>query len=451
MGAVRARLVWLIMVLGSTSACRSRVATSSDGAGWPTYGHDPARTFASDGNARGPFRTLWRYVPSAAPARRASYVFHALAQRDAVYVQWASKWKVQTTPNTGMTAIDRLNAEGARVWSLESPDENDAVLGFWPTLSSNTLVMNDDALYFIDAGSGALRKNQGNDYWGQTAADSERVYIVQNHYVDGPGLFVGAYGFDGHPVWQANAFSNGCRGAAADRVGALAVKGSSVYVAAQYSILPGTDFGLQAGFYALDARTGARRWFTAGEPKSALSVGAAVYAVDGESVVAMDADTGARTWRSPLPGVGAQAPVVVSALDRVVVATSKEVVALRASRGDVAWRFPVQGAETPRITSRGEACRAGIVESTSTVSDDGIPHPSATIAAALGTGTLVVTAADAIHVLDIADGRLRWKGQPKGAIGRTGNPVIVGSRLYVTDFAESDGCMGAVLALESAP
>jgi outer membrane protein assembly factor BamB len=229
------------------------------------------------------------------------------------------------------------------------------------------------------------------------------------------------------------------------------VKGSAAYVAARYSVLKGTTLALQSGFHALDARTGARRWFVEGKPMSAMSVGTDVYAADGDSLVALDLETGARKWSTRLPGLGAQAPVI--ATDRVFVVTSKEVLALHAESGSVVWKHQLDGAETPPIVLRyhDEACRSGDVERASWVSADGRMYPSATLAAAVRSRTLIVTAPDGIRLLNLVDGHLTWQGQPSGVIGRTGNPVVVGSRLYVTDFGEVNDTVGAIVALESAP
>jgi hypothetical protein len=55
-----------------------------------------------------------------------------------------------------------------------------------------------------------------------------------------------------------------------------------------------------------------------------------------------------------------------------------------------------------------------------------------TIAAALGSGTLVVTASDGIHVVKLS-GEEVVKGAVDKAVGSVRNPVIVGNRVYVID------------------
>ena len=58
---------------------------------------------------------------------------------------------------------------------------------------------------------------------------------------------------------------------------------------------------------------------------------------------------------------------------------------------------------------------------------------TATLAAALGSDTLVVTATDGIHLLSLATGMETWKGMPAQAMGSVSNPVVVGNMVYVVD------------------
>ena len=66
---------------------------------------------------------------------------------------------------------------------------------------------------------------------------------------------------------------------------------------------------------------------------------------------------------------------------------------------------------------------------------------TSTIAAALGSRTLIVTASDGIHVLALATGADLWHGRPAGITGIVGNPVIVndparGAVVYVEDYGK---------------
>jgi outer membrane protein assembly factor BamB len=55
---------------------------------------------------------------------------------------------------------------------------------------------------------------------------------------------------------------------------------------------------------------------------------------------------------------------------------------------------------------------------------------STTLAAALGTGTLVVTSIDGVAIVSLADGSQRWAGAP-GGLSDFHSPVVVGTRIYV--------------------
>jgi len=60
-------------------------------------------------------------------------------------------------------------------------------------------------------------------------------------------------------------------------------------------------------------------------------------------------------------------------------------------------------------------------------------RPGTTLAAALGSASLVVTAADGLHVLALADGSQLYKGTIAQASGVLHSPVLVGHRLYAID------------------
>ncbi len=66
-------------------------------------------------------------------------------------------------------------------------------------------------------------------------------------------------------------------------------------------------------------------------------------------------------------------------------------------------------------------------------SEFGTPVATTTLAAAAGSGTLVVTAVDGVHVLSLAAGTDTWHGMPAQAMGQIKNPVIVGHTVYAID------------------
>src|SRR5260370_27459132 len=82
---------------GALSPDLSPPACGSDP--WITFGHDSARTSATDACINGPLTTAWRYVPGGANS-----VFHAIAASDAVYLQY----RTPNSPYLGTTAVDRV-------------------------------------------------------------------------------------------------------------------------------------------------------------------------------------------------------------------------------------------------------------------------------------------------------------------------------------------------------
>jgi outer membrane protein assembly factor BamB len=69
---------------------------------------------------------------------------------------------------------------------------------------------------------------------------------------------------------------------------------------------------------------------------------------------------------------------------------------------------------------------------------------STSLAAALGSGTLVVTATDGIQILSLATGSQVWTGQVAGIVGPLKNPVILGKTLYAIDTGANGGLGGLV-------
>jgi hypothetical protein len=63
--------------------------------------------------------------------------------------------------------------------------------------------------------------------------------------------------------------------------------------------------------------------------------------------------------------------------------------------------------------------------------------PDTTLAAALGSNTLVVTAQDALHVLSLSTGADLQHGPIANVQGPLKNPIIVGHRVYVIDIGAS--------------
>ena len=170
---------------------------------------------------------------------------------------------------------------------------------------------------------------------------------------------------------------------------------------------------------------GTMRWARALTPSSAISAGDGhVYLIeDGMRLVARNQSDGTVDWMATVPGASVQAPVLAGSL--VVVAGASGITAYRAVGGAMAWTSTVRATAVRSINTFRGGC-AGLVM-------EGGPIET-TMAAAMGSGTLVVTdAMGGITVLGLADGAMRWHGAVSGATGTLHDPVLVGDTVYVLD------------------
>ncbi|HEY8039196.1 MAG TPA: PQQ-binding-like beta-propeller repeat protein [Polyangiaceae bacterium] len=390
---------------------------------WATYGHDSRRTSATDACIGGALTLAYQYVPAPPAGKKVNGVYTAIAQSDAAFVAWSS----QNDPYLGTSAVDRLDATGARVWTWNSG--TDSNLGNWVTSALGSIVVNEDGLYFLDPATGKQTHSNGVDNWGFTAFDATRLYAVNSSHVDGPGLYVGAYDPAEKQLWTKNTYGT-CRIDAADSAAGIAVDGATLYYAPLYSPGTGVTLGFASGLYAFDGATGSQTWFQATTPGSTVSVGAGlVYLVEtgsgGEKLVARKQSDGTVAWSVDVTGASAQAPVI--AMGKVITATPTSVVAYDAGKGGApSWTVPIAGAATALgVIDFSGGCAGGAVSQSS--------HPMTALAAALGSSTLVVTAPDGVHVLSLADGSSVWTGKVPKAPGAVFNPVLVGKRVFVED------------------
>jgi hypothetical protein len=387
----------------------------------------------SDGCLTGPLTTKWRYVPAPPATKTLNNVFNAIAQSDGVFLAWSAS----DSPYLGTSAADRVDLTGARVWTFDSG--TDSNLGNWPTLASGDLVLNEDGLYWLDATSGSKKAGNGVDNWGQTLSDGTNLYAVNDSHVDGPGIYVGAYDATGKQLWTANTYGQ-CRIDAGDIAGGLALDGGVLFYAPSYSVGTGVTLGFASGLYAFDAATGTQKFFQAATPTSGISAsGGLVFLIEGGGqLVARKQTDGTMAWSVAAPSAGTQAPIVFAG--KVVIATATAVSVFDAATGTAGWSLPIQGAEAQAFDLMfSGGCVAGSGQWSG--NEFGTTVPTTTLAVAGGSGTLVVTAPDGIHLVSIAAGTESWKGVPAQAMGAVKNPTIVGSALYVVDS-------GALLALD---
>lgn len=421
-------------VAGSTTGTVSTTATGSGGSGggmptcdkadgWPTYGHDAARTFASNACIKGPFTTAFRYVPTPPANETIGQIFHATTAGGVAYL----KWKGHMGPYFGTPFIDAVNADGGVKWQYNSTV--DSSFGQWTTVAFGGayVVNNDDGLTYLDATNGMGVHSAGVDFWGQMApGDANTLYVVNSWKVDGPGVFVGAYDKEQKQLWAQNQISGGGQFNPVDSTGGMAVDGATLFFAPTYTGPDPAVITKKNGLYAFTAATGTPLWNVDTTPAGQISAGGGhVYLTESPGgmaqLVARKQSDGSIDWMVPMPmGVGAQSPVLAGGL--VIVGTGAGVEAYQAATGKLAW------------TAAGvQALSFGL----------GSPPGSTLMAASLATNTLVVGGTD-ITLLDLGTGALILKAKVDKAMGSLSEPVLAGGRLWVVDGS-------GLLALDSAP
>ena len=386
---------------------------------WLTYGHDAARTFASDACITGPLTVSWSYAPTPKTNTKVNSVQHAIAATDAVYLQWANS----VDPYIGTTAADRVSPAGAHVWTFDSG--SDANMGNWASVSGANLVLNDDGIYWVSLADGTSPKTTGVDWWGQTIADTAGgVWFVTTSKSDGPGLFVGQIDITAKVLWSQNKQGTACGDALGDKMGGIAIDGGVLFYAPQYSKGGTVTPTFASGLYAFDAVAGTPKWNVPTTPSSTISAGnGLVYLVESNAVVARKQTDGSVAWTQPLAGAGAQAPVIAGSI--VIAAGSSGVSSFDGKTGAPGWSTPLVGAAAqPYSITITNGCSG---------SQNLGAAIATTMAAAIPSNTLVVTASDGVHILSLTTGADTWSGKVTGAKYVVHDPVIVGKTLYVVD------------------
>ncbi len=390
---------------------------------WITYGHDGHRTSASQASLKSPLTTAWRFAPPSPVTNPYTVVFDALAAADGVYLQWGSTGTFFGF-GTG-TNVDRISPAGARVWSNTAwgADYN---IGHWGSIYGNKFVFMDDGLGYLNLSNGTRAFNTSVDWWGETLPDATGLYLSQNWHVDGPQTFVGSLSATGTSRWKTNLYGATKADIGVwDPSGGLALNNGVLFFDPVYQgsiTVPNPK-----GVFAFTASSGALVKFVATTPNSHISADSAkVYLVEtgGTILVARAQNDLHVVWSVTIPYAGPQAPLLANGL--VIIGTYSDVEAFSAATGVRVWKTTVAGLTT---YSQG---------STTTY-----------LAAALGSGTLIATASNGIHVLSLLTGADLWHGTATGASGTPHDPVIVndpvnGPVLYVVDNA-------GVIALKGSP
>lgn len=418
---------------------------------WPTYGHDAQRTSASDGCVSGPLTIEWTYIPSGAKQKgNVTMVESVISSTDMLFVRYASTYGPQ---------LEGLSKAGSWKWTWAAPGGRDRLTHHWATAAFGVVMVGDDGLFLVDASNGVNKVSIGKyDEWGQTAASGNRFYMNSDlNAPDGPGLYIGSYDSSGKTVWRNDVYSN-CDGLS-ETFGSLAMDGGMVFRSGVYSAdetqnsaSVGTRFVRlfsslfsgsvpESGLRSYDAAKGTPRWKQKTLPQSALSVGRRkLYLIENSKVVARAQKNGVPVWSRTLAGrISRQAPVV--ALDLVIVATDRGVQAFHANNGKPAWSANNLDAAEPEYSGSGpffECPGSNVAWAT---------MPFTSLAAALGSQSLIVTAKDGIHILALSDGQDLWHGSPFGVVGPLRNPIIVDHTVYAIDRGASKA--GRLVALIS--
>ncbi len=331
---------------------------------------------------------------------------HAIADIDTVY---AAGIRGQSP------VLHRIEAKDAHMqWTFDS--RADIARAHWPTAALNVVMYVDDGVYVMDSQSGTHRSAE-LDCWGPTLADDSRYYLANTWQEEGPGLFAGAYDPRALPLWKTDKFS--AKGIVIPDENGIALDGGTLFHAANYR------FPKYAYLTALDPETGAVKWKSATVPDSAPSAGGGrVYMVERlpkkehESVlVARSQNDGNVVWSTPVEDARVAAPVVAGRL--VIVHSVVGVLAFDAQTGEPAWSVAIL---RTRSASRN----------------------ATSLAAATGSGALLVTAGGQLHVLELTTGRVRWSGAPLENAKDVHSPVIAGGVAYVV-------ADGTLVRLESTP
>ena len=365
---------------------------------WTTYGHDPARTSATGGCLFGPLRASWSFNPHWVKGTP-SHATRAVVAGDAVYVTGG----IGPTPT-----VWRLDAKtGALGWTYLTMAE--ATRDGWPTLAGTKVMLVDDGVYSIDAVTG--RGHRGElDAWGESLTDGERLFAENDQYWDGYGLYLSAFDLEARLQWRRD-YDALVHFFTAPDVGGLAMDGGRLVHAAQHGALHST------ALTAYDPVSGERVWKAAVSPESSPSIAdGRVFGIEhwrGEPVdrlVARTLSDGVLVWSHELPGARGPAPLLAAGL--VVAHTGDGVLAFERTSGASVWSAPL-----PRT--------AQAVQS------------ATTMAAAIGSATLVVVSGSAVHLLRLADGGETWTTEVAPHARRVEGPVIAGGALYVL----ADGAM----------
>ena len=417
-----------VTATSDTKSAQATVIVSAVRDDWTTYGHDVHRTSASLGSVTGPLSVAWSYVPQGTTGHNLSSVLHAVGTVDGIFVRTS----LEAHYGYGVSpAMDRVSPAGQHVWTYNVG--SDADFGDWASIMGKRVIINSDGTRYVDQTSGLPVHSNGVDTWGEILSDSNTLYYENDVQIDGPGVYAAAYDTAFHARWTANKFQT-CRGSASATAGGLALSNGVLFYAPTYNKgLPATVIPFASGVYAFNAATGVKAAYHASTPYSRVSADDShVYLIENSSTLVALAQSDLHVvWSATIASPGEQAPVIANGL--VIVGTAAGVEAYSASTGAKSWSSAALSGVATHWYPGTQGGTCGYVP---------IPTaygPSTSIAAALGSRTLVVTAYDGVHILALATGAQLWGGKPAGIVGSVANPIIVndpvrGAVVYVEDY-----------------
>ncbi|MDQ2768658.1 MAG: PQQ-binding-like beta-propeller repeat protein [Gemmatimonadota bacterium] len=419
-----------ITATADTKSAQSQLTVSAVRDDWTTYGHDVRRSSASLGSVTGPLSLSWSYVPQGTAGHALTSVLSAIGTTNAIFVRTSlsSGYGYGISP-----AIDRVSTAGQHVWTYNMG--TDADFGDWASLMANRIIVNSDGTRFVDQTSGLSVHANGVDTWGEILTDSSTLYFANDVQIDGPGIYTAAYDTAFKARWTANKFAS-CRGSASAMAGGLALNNGLLFYAPTYTVgKPATVLPFSSGVFAFNAATGVQVAYHASTPYSRVSADAShVYLIENQNTLVALAQSDLHVaWSAAIANPGEQAPVVANGL--VIVGTSTGVEAYNATSGVKSWSSGALSGAAAHLYSTYQGGSCGNVQIPV------MPGSSTTIAAALGSRTLVVTASDGVHILALGTGADLWHGRIAGISGTASNPVIVndpsrGAIVYVEDYGK---------------
>jgi outer membrane protein assembly factor BamB len=371
------------------------------------YAHDAARTSASEGCAEGPLEIKWKLTRSGTCGFRfrPGRILQTIAEEGALFA---------SVDCGDSPAVMRVTPNGEPMWTFS---RGDFMRNSWPAITADGILSTDDGVYLVDRETGKYRGRE-LDVWGEPLVVGDSFFVDNTYQLDGAGPFLGAFDATLKWKWRVAHIIPG-KGKAIQRTSGTAfADGVLVRSAAMGGHFVPT-------LTAHDPATGELKWLAKDIwPESAPSIAdGRVFCLErwknesSDRIVARALADGAVAWSTPT--IWARGPAPVLAGKVVVVHGAEGVRAYDRATGKLAWSNPA-----PR-TARAE-------------------ESATTMAAAKGSGTLVVVSGPKLLILKLDDGGEQWSAALVSGKSPTTlsdltleRPIVIGRSVYLT----SDGVL----------